>query len=131
MQKLISKYGLAAHLALLAVAPLFLFPFLPGESVATVELWLSGFTLVWLLMEPSRRNEEMLHDARMRVAGDIARDPLFWALLGAVHGLSAIPAQWRAGVLNCRPEHGRPGVRPPRPRCGRRVCTRDCARWRG
>ncbi len=84
MQKLISKYGLAAHLALLAVAPLFLFPFLTGESVATVELWLSGFTLVWLLMEPSRRNEEMLHDARMRVAGDIARDPLFWTLLGVV-----------------------------------------------
>jgi hypothetical protein len=27
VQKAISKYGLAAHLALLAVAPLFLFPF--------------------------------------------------------------------------------------------------------
>lgn len=38
------------------------------------------------------------------------------ALLGAVHGESAIPRQWREAVLNCRPELGRPGVRRPRPR---------------
>ena len=84
MQKLISKYGLAAHLALLAVAPLFLFPFLTAGAIATAELWLAGFALVWLLMEPSRRNDEMLHDARARVASEMVRDPLFWALLAAV-----------------------------------------------
>ncbi len=39
------------------------------------------------------------------------------ALLGAVHGLEAIPAQWRDKVLNCRPEAGRPHVRHPRPEC--------------
>jgi ADP-ribosylglycohydrolase len=38
------------------------------------------------------------------------------ALLGAVHGEGAIPAQWRESVLSCRPEAGRPGVRHPRPR---------------
>jgi ADP-ribosylglycohydrolase len=37
------------------------------------------------------------------------------ALLGAVHGLEAVPDQWREAVLDCRPEHGRPGVQRPRP----------------
>ncbi|GAB6061180.1 hypothetical protein JCM31598_42970 [Desulfonatronum parangueonense] len=38
------------------------------------------------------------------------------ALLGAVHGLNAVPRRWREIILNCRPEHGRPGVHKPRPR---------------
>jgi ADP-ribosylglycohydrolase len=37
------------------------------------------------------------------------------ALLGAIHGVDAIPAQWREAILNCRPEKGAPGVRRPRP----------------
>ena len=37
------------------------------------------------------------------------------ALLGAVHGEAAIPAQWTECVLNCRPAVGAPGVRHPRP----------------
>jgi len=37
------------------------------------------------------------------------------ALLGAVHGIAAIPAQWRDAVLSCRPEAGQPGVNKPRP----------------
>jgi ADP-ribosylglycohydrolase len=36
------------------------------------------------------------------------------ALLGAVHGLEAIPSQWKEKVLNCRPER-HPGVMRPRP----------------
>jgi ADP-ribosyl-[dinitrogen reductase] hydrolase len=39
------------------------------------------------------------------------------ALLGAVHGVNAIPLQWRDKVLNCRPEAGHPLVRHPRPEC--------------
>jgi ADP-ribosylglycohydrolase len=39
------------------------------------------------------------------------------ALLGAVHGRSAVPAQWQDCVLNCRPDAGRPGVHRPRPAC--------------
>jgi hypothetical protein len=39
------------------------------------------------------------------------------ALLGAVYGLGAIPAQWRDTLLNCRPDVGRPHVRHPRPEC--------------
>lgn len=37
------------------------------------------------------------------------------ALLGAVHGDAAIPAQWKESVLDCRPEAGKAGVMRPRP----------------
>ena len=37
------------------------------------------------------------------------------ALLGAIHGVAAIPEQWRTAVLQCRPERGRSGVRQHRP----------------
>lgn len=37
------------------------------------------------------------------------------ALLGACHGLEAIPARWREPILACRPEAGRRGVTRPRP----------------
>jgi ADP-ribosylglycohydrolase len=39
------------------------------------------------------------------------------ALLGAVHGEAAIPAQWRDAILSCRPRQGDPGVHRPRPEC--------------
>ena len=81
MQKAISKYGLAAHLALLAVAPLFLFPFCGDVWTARVVLWLSFLAAAWTVLEPSRRVDETLHDARFRVASSIARDPLFWLSL--------------------------------------------------
>ena len=81
MQKFISKYALAAHLALMTVAPLVLYPFFAEELVVTGMLWLSLFGATWLVMEPSRRANEMLHDARRRVISEIARDPLFWFLV--------------------------------------------------
>ena len=37
------------------------------------------------------------------------------ALLGAVHGREAVPAQWADRVLNCRPKAGDPRVQRPRP----------------
>ncbi len=37
------------------------------------------------------------------------------ALLGAVHGVRAIPLQWLDRVLTCRPLYGLPGVERPRP----------------
>lgn len=39
------------------------------------------------------------------------------ALLGAVHGLNAIPAQWIDKLLSCRPDAARANVRHPRPEC--------------
>jgi ADP-ribosylglycohydrolase len=37
------------------------------------------------------------------------------ALLGAIHGAGAVPDQWRAALLACRPAKGAPGVHCPRP----------------
>lgn len=37
------------------------------------------------------------------------------ALLGAIHGVDAVPAQWRDAVLTCRPSADIPGSRHPRP----------------
>lgn len=70
MQKLISKYALAAHLAILAVAPQFF-------SLGAV-LCLSALALCWLFFEPSRLGEESLYAARKRVASAIISDPVFW-----------------------------------------------------
>ena len=81
MQKLIAKYGLAAHLAILAVAPLFLFPFFSDETIAVVLLWLSLAAAGWVVLEPSVLVGDRLADARLRVASAVVRDPLFWVLL--------------------------------------------------
>jgi len=39
------------------------------------------------------------------------------ALLGAVYGREAIPAQWEEAILNCKPKAGKQGVHQPRPEC--------------
>jgi ADP-ribosylglycohydrolase len=49
------------------------------------------------------------------------------ALLGAVYGLDAIPAQWVDRVLNCRPMAGHPSVHRPRPECVWPVDTLELA----
>lgn len=84
MQKLLAKYGLAAHLALLAAAPLLLFPFCADSVIASVLLWLSIPAGLWTLLEPSMRGFEHLHDARKRVLREIIRDPVFWVSLALV-----------------------------------------------
>lgn len=70
MQKLITKYGLAAHLAFLVVAPLFL--------SLTAVFWVVGLAVVWVFLEPSRIGSETLHEAQRRVFKAVLRDPLFW-----------------------------------------------------
>ncbi len=81
LQKFLSKYGLATHLALLAAAPLALTPFLAATTLASVVLWLSALAVVWLLVEPSIRVGEHLSLARRRVRREIVRDPFFWFLV--------------------------------------------------
>ena len=78
MQKFLSKYALAAHLALLAVAPLLLFPFFGPSETAVVLIWMSLMTGFWLFLEPSRRVNEYLYHARRRVFKSVFADPLFW-----------------------------------------------------
>ena len=78
MQTFISKYSLAAHIALLATSPLFLFPWFGDDATASVLLWFSFIGSAWYFLEPSRKNGEMLHDARRRVVSALLKDPLFW-----------------------------------------------------
>ena len=82
--RLITKYGLATHLALLASLPLALMPFLSSATLSTLIFWLSGFALIWLLAEPSMRTGEHLSTARVRVRASFLRDPFAWFLLFAI-----------------------------------------------
>ncbi len=66
---------------MLAVAPLFLYPFCSADACATALLWLSVPAALWTLLAPSRRRGEMLHDARSRVARAVVRDPVLWILV--------------------------------------------------
>ena len=79
---------------MLAVAPLFLFPFYGGDWTAHTLLWLSLQAFLWMLLEPSRRTGEMLHDARHRVFVSVCRDPLFWFSLVLV---AVAFLRWRNG----------------------------------
>jgi hypothetical protein len=91
VQKIIAKYGLAAHLALLAVAPLFLFPFYDAHVIAIVLLWLTFPAALWVLLQPSLRHGEMMHNARSRNITSIFHDPLFWTAL-TITGMAGIRA---------------------------------------
>lgn len=96
MQKFLSKYALAAHLALTAVAPLFLFPFFGINDIAEVLLWMSFLSFLWIVLEPSRRSDEYLYNARKRVYKDIFGDPLFWVFV--IFILAAFAAWLNDGV---------------------------------
>ena len=54
-------------------------------------------------------------DTVMRGGDSDTNAAIAGALLGAVWGRSAIPAQWEDSILNCRPKVGEPNVRRPRP----------------
>lgn len=60
--------------------------------------------------------EEGVIDSVMRGGDTDTNAAICGALLGAVHGLGAIPARWTEAILRCRPEAGRRGVRRPRPK---------------
>lgn len=77
----VSKYGLATHLALAAALPAALAQFLSADSLACTILWLSGLSLVWIVMEPSVYSGETVSAARWRVIHSVLRDPLAWFLV--------------------------------------------------
>ena len=79
--RLITRYGLATHLALLASLPFVLFPFLSAEKLAQTIFSLSVLAGLWLLVEPSMRNGEHLSIARRRVIRAILHDVVFWFFL--------------------------------------------------
>lgn len=59
--------------------------------------------------------EEALVDTVMRGGDTDTNAAICGALLGAVEGRHAIPAQWSECLRNCRPAEGIRGVRHPRP----------------
>jgi ADP-ribosylglycohydrolase/fructose-1,6-bisphosphatase/inositol monophosphatase family enzyme len=59
--------------------------------------------------------EEGVVDTVMRGGDTDTNAAVTGALLGAVYGRAAIPAQWVDRVLTCRPIAGLPGVQRPRP----------------
>jgi ADP-ribosyl-[dinitrogen reductase] hydrolase len=71
--------------------------------------------LYQLLHAPSL--EECVVDTIMRGGDTDTNAAICGALLGAVFGREAIPAQWLDSLQNCRPEAGHPRVRHPRPEC--------------
>ena len=70
--------------------------------------------VLWqLLHAPSL--EEALVDTVGRGGDTDTNAAICGALLGAVHGIDAIPQQWVSSILTCRPEQGKPNVHQPRP----------------
>jgi len=59
--------------------------------------------------------EQGVIDTVMRGGDTDTNAAIAGALLGAVHGLQAVPAQWREAVLNCRPAFDNPRSIQPRP----------------
>jgi hypothetical protein len=67
--------------------------------------------------DPRQLNLITYVEAVMRGGDTDTNAAICGALLGAVYGLDAIPAQWVDRVLNCSPQAGHPGVNRPRPEC--------------
>ena len=66
-----------------------------------------------LLHAPSL--EEGLVETVSRGADSDTNAAIAGALMGAVYGVSAVPAQWRAAVDSCEPDEDEEGVQRPRP----------------
>ena len=69
---------------------------------------------LWQLVH-AQSLEQGVVDTVMRGGDTDTNAAIAGALLGAVWGIDAIPAQWTQGVLNCRPQAGHANVQRPRP----------------
>lgn len=90
----------------------------PPSDYLTHEGWvlIAMQNALWqLLHAPSL--EEGVIDTVMRGGDTDTNAAICGALLGAVHGLKAIPERWVKTILNCRPKDGGTGVHRPRPEC--------------
>jgi hypothetical protein len=83
--------------------------------------------LYQLLHAPSL--EDGVVDTIMRGGDTDTNAAICGALLGAVSGREAIPAQWLDSLQNCRPEAGHPRVRHQRPECFWPVDVLDLAKF--
>ena len=78
----------------------------------------------WVLVALRNAFFQLLHTpsleeavvATVRAGGDTDTNAaICGALVGAVHGRDAVPAQWQRMVLSCRPMPGYPHIQRPRP----------------
>jgi ADP-ribosylglycohydrolase len=69
---------------------------------------------LWQLLHAPNAEEGVV-DAVMRGGDTDTNAAICGALLGAVHGIDAIPKRWVEAILRCQPQAGKPGVRRPRP----------------
>ena len=70
----------------------------------------------WYQLRDATSFEEALVDTVGSGGDTDTNAAICGALLGAVHGLNAIPGRWIDVIENCAPEAGKPGVNRPRPR---------------
>ena len=78
LYRVISKYGLATHLAFAAAIPAALTQFVSRDTLAATSLWFSLLAWLWILLEPSVLAGETISVARRRVLGGMLRDPIAW-----------------------------------------------------
>jgi ADP-ribosylglycohydrolase/fructose-1,6-bisphosphatase/inositol monophosphatase family enzyme len=90
----------------------------PPDDYITLQGWvLIAFqNALWQLQHASGFTEAVV-DTVMRGGDTDTNAAICGALMGAMHGFDAIPAQWRDRVLTCRPIGSLPDVHRPRPRC--------------
>ena len=89
----------------------------PADYVSQAGWVLVAFrNALWQLLN-AENLEEAVVDTVMRGGDTDTNAAITGALLGAVWGRNAIPAQWEKAVLNCRPRSGVPDVNRPRPQC--------------
>ncbi|MCX6578645.1 MAG: ADP-ribosylglycohydrolase family protein [Candidatus Aminicenantes bacterium] len=89
----------------------------PADYVSNQGWVLVAFhNALWQLLHAANFKEAVV-DTVMRGGDTDTNAAICGALLGAVNGREAIPAQWVDCLLNCRPAAGNPHVHHPRPEC--------------
>jgi hypothetical protein len=83
VQRLLTKYGLAVHIACVCLFPLW-FLGQPRVSGLVPLLWLSLAAAEWMILIPSVRRGETLADARRRVARAFWWDPFLYVGIAVV-----------------------------------------------
>ncbi|MCY3574060.1 MAG: ADP-ribosylglycohydrolase family protein [Chloroflexi bacterium] len=92
-----------------------------ADSPPADYLSLQGWVLIafqnalWQLLH-AQNLQEGVCDTVMRGGDTDTNAAIAGALLGAVYGRAAIPAQWTMSILACCPQAGQPGVYQPRPK---------------
>ena len=96
MLAFLSRRASAAHLALVAVAPLVLCEYPSVGSLLTVSGWLVFLAAIWAFMSPAAQEEESVHNALRRFLRGMLTDPFFWS--GAVFAVYSATVALNTGV---------------------------------